>query len=135
MNSCNILVRNIDSLTNQLKNKVDFKTLIPTVSKTIDSYTKLKEKLMKISEKNEIIKSINVARLEMSTSQDEVNKLSTLKAVLERINKLNQHISSINNKVADLNKEIEPVLKEYNTIKVCPYCGNKLHGKEEHINE
>lgn len=129
------LQETIKGIDIQLNDKVEFNKVIPTISKNIDTLSKVKEKVAKANELSKIINSTKVERLQISISHDEVTKLSTLKSVLERINKLQQQISSIQDNVTAMNKDIEPILKEYSSIDVCPYCGNKLHGKEVSHNE
>lgn len=68
--------------------------------------------------------------------QDEINRLSSLDTLLKRISYLTDNIKMLQDTKLQLVKEYEPVLTEYNSIEVCPYCGNKLHdGKEVTDNE
>ena len=122
----------LSKLNEALKNKVDFKVILPNIDKIIKDKSILSEKLTKISELSEFIKNNKVTRIECNIGQDDINRLSSLKSVLDRIGYLQNTLELVNNTKSQLDKEYEPILKEYNSIKVCPYCGNKLHdGKEE----
>lgn len=131
----NKLQSTIKELEAKLKNKVDFKKTIPTLDKNITLHEKLVQQVKKGKELETIINSNVVTRLEFNIGQDNITKLTTLKSVIDRIDKLNKQVQAINDDVATSTKEIEPILKEYKTIEVCPYCGNKLHGKEVSHNE
>lgn len=109
-----------------LKNKVDYNAILPVLSKNIDTNNLLSEKLKRISELKYTINNTNVTKLQMSVSQDDITKLSTLTTVLQRVRLLQDNISNVVASITKLNEEIAPVLKEYNTIEVCPYCGNKI---------
>jgi len=122
----------LNKLNGTLNNKVDFKVILPSISKIIDDKTKLGEKLAKINELSEFISNNKITKIECSIGQDEINRLSSLKVVLDRISYLDDQLNQLTNSKLQLDKEYEPILKEYKAIKVCPYCGNKLHdGKEE----
>ena len=98
--------------------------------------TKLKEKLTRINELSEFIKNNNVTRIECNIGQDEINRLNTLQSVLNRISYLNNQLNQLVTDKTNLEQQYAPVLSEYNSINICPYCGNKLHeGKEEAHNE
>lgn len=136
VNNYTITSSTLENINEALKNKVDFKVLLPTIDKTIKDKSILNEKLTRISEINTILSNIKGTKIEFSVSQDEINKLSSLKTVLDRISYLQDTLNQVENRKLQLDKEYEPILKEYNSIKVCPYCGNKLHdGKEDTHNE
>lgn len=126
----------LTNINARLMNKVDFKTILPTVEKDITTVTKLKEKLTRINELSEFIKNNNVTRIECNIGQDELNRLNTLQSVLNRISYLNNQLNQLVADKTNLEQQYAPVLSEYNSINICPYCGNKLHeGKEEAHNE
>lgn len=126
----------LTNINARLMNKVDFKTILPTVEKDITTVTKLKEKLTRINELSEFIKNNSVTRIECSIGQDELNRLNTLQSVLNRISYLNNQLNQLVADKTNLEQQYAPVLSEYNSINICPYCGNKLHeGKEEAHNE
>lgn len=126
----------LTNINARLMNKVDFKTILPTVEKDITTVTKLKEKLTRINELSEFIKNNNVTRIECNIGQDEINRLNTLQSVLNRISYLNNQLNQLVADKTNLEQQYAPVLSEYNSINICPYCGNKLHeGKEEAHNE
>lgn len=126
----------LTNINARLMNKVDFKTILPTVEKDITTVTKLKEKLTRINELSEFIKNNNVTRIECNIGQDEINRLNTLQSVLNRISYLNNQLNQLVADKINLEQQYAPVLSEYNSINICPYCGNKLHeGKEEAHNE
>ena len=126
----------LTNINARLMNKVDFKTILPTVEKDITTVTKLKEKLTRVNELSEFIKNNNVTRIECSIGQDELNRLNTLQSVLNRISYLNNQLNQLVADKTNLEQQYAPVLSEYNSINICPYCGNKLHeGKEEAHNE
>lgn len=126
----------LTNINARLMNKVDFKTILPTVEKDITTVTKLKEKLTRINELSEFIKNNSVTRIECNIGQDELNRLNTLQSVLNRISYLNNQLNQLVADKTNLEQQYAPVLSEYNSINICPYCGNKLHeGKEEAHNE
>lgn len=124
------LSKEITELNTQLSNKVDFKVIIESLNKIIDDKTKLADKVAKISDLMVTIKNNNVARIEYSIGQDDINRLSMLNSVIDRIKLLHNNIKSINEELLQAEKEVAPFIEEYNKIEVCPYCGNKLNGKE-----
>lgn len=123
---------NLITLSTQLENKVDTNE-IPNIGKMIELKSKLNEKLTKASELNAIINTNKVAPITMSLGQDEVNRMSTLKSVLDRISVIQHQIKSINDNVATLTNDIQPVLTEYNSIEICPYCGNKIDNNHKEV--
>lgn len=126
----------LTNINARLMNKVDFKTILPTIEKDITTVTKLKEKLTRVNELSEFIKNNNVTRIECNIGQDEINRLNTLQSVLNRISYLNNQLNQLVADKTNLEQQYAPVLSEYNSINICPYCGNKLHeGKEEAHNE
>lgn len=132
----NELQQVINTIDEALKNKVDFKTIAPKVDKIIKDKSILSEKLTRINELSEFINNNKVTKIECTIGQDKINKYSSLSTVLDRISYLQTTLNQVENSKLQLDKEYEPILKEYNSIKVCPYCGNKLHdGKEEAHNE
>lgn len=126
----NTLSEQITTLDKQLANKTDYKEKLATLDKNITLKAKLTEITAKISETQRLINNTNINKIEVSVNQTTVNKLSTLKGVIERIQKLQEQQRTIIESMNKLHEEIEPTLKEYNTIEVCPYCGNKLNRKE-----
>lgn len=122
----------LNTLNEILKNKVDFKVIIESLSKILDTKTKLADIVAKISDLMVTIESNNVNRIEYSIGQDDVNRLSVLNNVLDRIRLLQNNIKSIDEELLQASNEVKPFIEEYNKIEVCPYCGNRLHGKEVH---
>lgn len=121
----------LDSINETLKNKVDFKVITPKVDKIIKDKSILGEKLTRINELNTLLSTIKSTKIDMTIGQDEINRLSTLKGVLDRIGYLQDTLNQVENRKLQLDKEYEPFINEYKSIDVCPYCGNKLHdGKE-----
>lgn len=121
----------LDKLTTQTKDKVDFKAVTAMLEKNITLKTKLADIIAKVSQTQQIINNTKVNRIELSVNQDKINKLSTLQSVTERIQRLQHSVSNIVDEIHKLQQDIKPTLEEYNAIKICPYCGNKLHdGKE-----
>lgn len=116
-------------LNTQLNNKVDTSE-ISNIDKMITLKSKLGEKLTKAVELNVIINNNKVTPIELSIGQDEINRMSTLKSVIDRIGYIKQHIKSIDDNVTKLTEEIQPMLTEYNSIEICPYCGNKINHEE-----
>ena len=127
----NTLSEQITTLDKQLANKTDYKEKLATLDKNITLKAKLTEITAKISETQRLISNTNINKIEVSVNQTTVNKLSTLKGVIERIQKLQEQQRTIIESMNKLHQEIEPTLKEYSTIEVCPYCGNKLHDRKE----
>ena len=115
-----------------LNNKVDFKVLTESLDKMLVSKTKLADIVAKISDLKVIIESNKVTRIECNIGQDEVNKLSMLNSVINRIKLLQNNIKSVDEELLQASNEVKPFIEEYNKIEVCPYCGNRLQGKEVH---
>ena len=131
LNQLSSIQTNLKELNESLMNKVDFKTIVPSVDKIITDKSKLGETLKKISELNVILNDNNVNRIELSIGQDEITKYNSLKSVLDRIGYLTNHIKSIDDEMNMLSTEMKPFIEEYNSIDICPYCGNKLSNCKE----
>lgn len=129
IDKCKSTYTSLIILNTQLNNKVDTSE-ISNIDKMITLKSKLGEKLTKAVELNVIINNNKVTPIELSIGQDEINRMSTLKSVIDRIGYIKQHIKSIDDNVTKLTEEIQPVLTEYNSIEICPYCGNKINHEE-----
>lgn len=129
IDKCKSTYTSLIILNTQLNNKVDTSE-ISNIDKMITLKSKLGEKLTKAVELSVIINNNKVTPIELSICQDEINRMSTLKSVLDRIGYIKQHIKSIDDNVTKITEEIQPVLTEYNSIEICPYCGNKINHEE-----
>ena len=121
------LITQYGSVTNK---KVDFKDVTKKIDKYINEYTTLATLLKNINKTKDLIAGIKVDHITCSITQEEINKLNILNSLLTRIDKVNNTIVQVKSDIDTLHKEYDPILTEYNGIKICPYCGNKLHGKE-----
>ena len=135
LNQLSVVQTNLIQLNESLMNKVDFKTILPSVDKIITDKSRLGETLKRINELSVVLKDNNVNRIEMSIGQDEITKYNSLKSVLDRISYLRTNIKSIDDEMLQLTNEMKPFIEEYNNIDICPYCGNKLSNCKEGGNQ
>lgn len=128
LTACECTITNIQQA---LADKTDYKAITKQLEENIAHKTKLNDILTKLSQANNVIATTNVDKIVMGISQDKINQVATLKTVLDRLQALQASINSYKVTKDALDKEIAPIMVEYKSIEVCPYCGNKLHtGKE-----
>ena len=119
----------LDSTNKELRdilaNTPDIKAIIPKLESNITTLTKLNSKLEKVDELNKLLQN-KVTSIKVNVTTDQVNKLNTLGLLLNRISSLNNNVANIDAELNQLSLDNADVLKEYNSIEICPYCNQRI---------
>ena len=115
-----------NTLEDELKNKVNYKTILRTLESNITKLSKVGELVGKMVSIKEFIDNNKVTKLEMNIGQDKVKKSDLLRQLLDRISNLSNQVSVIQSEIVAVKNEMKPFNEELLSFKVCPYCGQTL---------
>lgn len=120
----------LKTIDNILMNKVDYKSRLDDMYKSISIVEKLKHIVTNMLSLNDVIK-VTTDRIPVTLTQDYLTRYSSLSTLLQRITTVNATQSNISAALVSIKQDLEPLLHEYSEIDVCPYCGNKLNHNED----
>lgn len=115
----------ISQTSTALAGKLNLKDIIPQLDKNIMLVTKLADMVKKHAEISRILED-KVNRIEVKIDESKISKQNTLGLLLNRIDNVTTTSNSIKDELNKLHNDYADIIKEYNSVDICPYCNQRI---------